>query len=64
MTLETLDNMCEAHCGQRMPDAMRHKMDLSVAEGTHLQDFGSYGLYHAFKTLAKSHGNKKEAGLN
>ncbi len=55
--LELLDNFCEAHCGKRFPKDMREKMDLSIAEGKHLDEYGVYGLYHSFKSVSKSHCN-------
>lgn len=54
-TVEMLDIFCDAHCKKRMPLDMRAKMDMSIAEGKHLEEFGHNGLYHSFKCVAKAY---------
>lgn len=53
ITMECLDIFCAAHCQKRMAPDMRSKMDMSIAEGKHLEEFGQHGLYHSFKCISK-----------
>jgi hypothetical protein len=55
-TVELLDILSDAHCKKRMPEDMRSKMDISIAEGKYIEEFGSHGMYHSFKVLAKAYG--------
>ena len=55
VTMQVLDHMCEHHSDRKMPADMRSKMDMSIAEGKHLLEFGEHGLYHSMKTLAKAY---------
>jgi hypothetical protein len=52
-TVEILDILCETHCGKKMPSDMRAKMDMSIAEGKHIDEYGQHGLYHSFKCISK-----------
>jgi hypothetical protein len=55
ITVEMLDLFCETQCGKQMPADMRAKMNMSIAEGKHLEEFGHHGLYHSFKSVAKAY---------
>ena len=55
ITVELLDIFCETQCGKRMPQDMRAKMNMSIAEGKHIEEFGHHGLYHSFKSVAKAY---------
>ena len=55
ITVELLDIFCQAQCGKKMPEDMRQKMNMSISEGKHIEEFGHHGLYHSFKSVAKAY---------
>lgn len=55
ITVELLDTFCHTQCGKSMPGDMREKMNMSIAEGKHVEEFGHHGLYHSFKSVAKAY---------
>jgi hypothetical protein len=53
VTVEMLDLFCYTHCKIRMPSEMKSKINVSISEGKHAEEFGLYGIYHSFKSLTK-----------
>lgn len=58
-TIGLLDIFCHAHCSRCMPIDMRSKMNMSIAEGKNIEEFGHHGLYHSFKSLAKAYSDNE-----
>lgn len=53
LTVMLLDMFCEWNCSRNLPPQMLAKLFMSISQGKHEDDFGTFGIYFSFKSISK-----------